>query len=109
MQYKQPSFKLGVLNMTISFEKPQPRLRAENRMEHHSLKVSQINNFSQKYKDSIPRSNTIVPKKQENSPYQTYRKSKKESIRYFREHSEEVEVSRNILGFKPHHNKTIQM
>jgi hypothetical protein len=90
MNSKSPSFKLGVLNMTISFDTPQFKRRGEGRMDSQNLKVSQINNFVTRYQDLVPRINTIAPKKQENNPYQSYRRHRKESIRYFREHSEEV-------------------
>ena len=85
MTAKNSAFKLGVLNMTICFEPPRsPRKMKRNQEAQTHTKIHPTPSFIPRY--SLPRTQHPLTERQEDqmSPYQYYRRSHNDSIRYFR-------------------------
>jgi hypothetical protein len=95
------ALKLGVLNMTISFDQPTLSRRYERRLEQQSAKAH-VPCFIPKYKGLPQRGSfTIDRSDRAMSPYQTYTRSRKASIQYYREHYDSAKKSANVEGLLP--------
>lgn len=108
MNAKNKKIKLGVLNMTICFDKRHAKCTVQNFPENSPLKAQTFQTFiprygSQRHRTSLHKGDNKM------NPYLTYRNSQNESIRYFREQEETVRESyQRIAGFSPINN-TIQL
>ena len=82
MQKRPSTLKLGVLNMTISFNSS-PKTKNTNKNNSFSIKNQPPDLINKKYKPS-PFFNT---ERKPLNPYRSYRKNHKESSRYTHKHS----------------------
>lgn len=108
MNAKNKKIKLGVLNMTICFDRNHAKCTVQSFPENSPPKTQPFQTFIPRY--GSQRHRTSLPKADgKTNPYLTYRYTQNESIRYFREQEETVRSSyQRIAGFSPINN-TIQL
>ena len=108
MSSKSPRIKMGVLNMTICFDRPKGKSPLSLELYQSPPKTQQAPAFIPRY--SSQRREVSSPKIDGRmSPYQSYRNNKNQSIRYFRG-QDEIHKSnyQKIAGFCPI-NKTVKL
>ena len=89
MSARSPRFKLGVLNMTISFDQPQSVGKMHKKVESNRPKMNPIPSFIPRYRGLRHKSISIADRKEGGfSPYLNYRHSQKAALRYYRDQLE---------------------
>ena len=63
MSSQSPSFKLGVLNMTISFDQPKTARKAHQKNDQYKSKMQPIPSFIPRYRGLCQRNMTIAGRK----------------------------------------------
>lgn len=84
MHSKSPSFRVGVLNMTICFDHNKHNNKIKKEIENRHVKTHAVPVFIPRYGQSRQQNVSVEKSEKQLSPYQRYHKSQKESVRYYR-------------------------